>query len=61
MVWFSPDGSGCFTGISRDAEICPGFPQPQTALVVATSSKKGLWVITVGGGQCSIIIRVLWW
>ena len=29
-------------GISRDAEICPGFPQPQTALVVATSREKGL-------------------
>ena len=29
VVWLSPGGSGGFTGISRDAEICPGFPPPQ--------------------------------
>ena len=33
-----------FTGILRNAEICPGFPPPQAALVIATSREKGLWV-----------------
>ena len=44
VVWLSPGGSGGFTGIFRDAEICPGFPPPQAALVIATSGEKGLWV-----------------
>ena len=30
---------------SRDAEICPGFPPPQAALVTVTSGEKGLWVV----------------
>ena len=25
MVWLSPSGSNGFTGISRDAEMCPCF------------------------------------
>ena len=44
VVCLSPGGSGGFTGISWDAEICPGFPPPQAALVIATSREKGLWV-----------------
>ena len=33
VVWLSPAGCGGFTGISRDAEMCSGFPPPQVALV----------------------------
>ena len=43
VVWLSVGGSGGFTGISRDAEICPGFPPPQAALVTVASGEKGLW------------------
>ena len=39
MVWLSPGGSGGFTGISRDAEICPGFPPPQAALRIILSNE----------------------
>ena len=45
VVWLSPGGSGGFTGIFRDAEICPGFPQPQTALVTVAPGGKGIWVV----------------
>ena len=31
--------SGGFTGISRDAEICPGFPPPQGALRIILSNE----------------------
>ena len=32
MVWLSPGGSGGCTGISWDAEICPGFRPPRATL-----------------------------
>ena len=32
MIWLSPGGSGGFTGISSDAEICPGFRPPRANL-----------------------------
>ena len=32
VAWLSPSGSGDFTGVSRDAEIYPGFPPPQDIL-----------------------------
>ena len=41
VVWLSPGGFGGFTGIFRDAEICPGFPPPQAALVTVASGEKG--------------------
>ena len=42
VVWLSPAGCGGFTGISREAEICSGFPPPKTALVTVASGEKGL-------------------
>ena len=51
MVWLSPGGSGGFTGIFRDAEICPGFPPPQTAVVTVTSGEKKLWVVWCNSGE----------
>ena len=45
VVWLSPGGFGGFTGMFRDAEICPGFPPPKAALVTVTSWEKGLWVV----------------
>ena len=44
-VWLSPAGCGGLTGISRDAEMCSGFPPPQAAVVTVASGKKGLWVV----------------
>ena len=38
-VWLS--GRGGFTG-HIPAEMCPGFPPPQSALVTAASGGKGL-------------------
>ena len=43
VVWLSQAGCGGFTGISRDAEMCSGFPPPQIALVAVASGEKGLW------------------
>ena len=51
MVWLSPGGSGGFTGISRDAEMCPGFPPSQAALVTVASGEKGLWVVWCNSGE----------
>ena len=28
-----------------NAEMCPGFPPPQAALVTAAAGDKGLWVV----------------
>ena len=42
VVWLSPVGCGGFTGISRDVEMCSGFPSPQAALVTVASGEKGL-------------------
>ena len=28
-----------------NAEVCPGFPPPQVALVTAAAGDKGLWVV----------------
>ena len=51
MVWLSPGGSGGFTSISRDSEMCPGFPPPQAALVTVTSGEMGLWVVWCNSGE----------
>ena len=50
VVWLSPGGFGGFTGIFRDAEICPGFPPPKAALVTVASGEKGLWVVWCNSG-----------
>ena len=42
---------GGFTGISRVAEMCPGFPSHQTALVTVVSREKGLWVVWCNSGE----------
>ena len=43
VVWLSPGGRGGFTGIiSGYAEICPGFPPPQTALAITASGRGTL-------------------
>ena len=47
MVWLSPAGCGGFTGISREAEMCSGFPPPQAVLVTVASGEKGLWAVCV--------------
>ena len=42
VVWLSPGGSGGFTlhrHISQNAEICPGFLPPQTALRIILSNE----------------------
>ena len=44
VVRLFPGRSGGFTGIFCDAKICPGFPPPPAALVIAISREKGLWV-----------------
>ena len=59
MVWLSPGGSGGFTGISRHAEICPGFPPPQAALVTVASGGKGLWVVWCYSGDVLLMLRWL--
>ena len=41
VVWPSHAGCGGFTGISRDAEMCSGFPPPQAALVSVASGENG--------------------
>ena len=40
VVWLSPSGCGGFTGISRDAQMCFGFPPPQAALVTVASGER---------------------
>ena len=40
VVWLSPAGCGRFTGISRGAEMCSGFPQSKAALVTVASGGK---------------------
>ena len=57
VVWLSPGGSGGFTGISRDAEICPGFPPTQTALVTVASGQKGLWEVWCNSGEVMLRLR----
>ena len=39
VVWLLPGGSGGFTGIPRDAEMCPGFPPPEAALRIILSNE----------------------
>ena len=39
MIWLSPADPVVFTGISRDAEICPGFPPSQAALRIMLSNE----------------------
>ena len=34
VVWLSPAGCGGFTGVSRDVEMCSGFPPPQAGVVL---------------------------
>ena len=34
-----------------DAEICPGFPPPQAALVTVASGEKELWVVWCNSGE----------
>ena len=57
VVWLSPGGSGGFTGISRDAEIFPGFSPPQAALVTVASGEKGLWVVCCNSGELILRLR----
>ena len=54
VVWLSPAGCGGFTGISRDAEMCSGFPPPQAALVTVASGEKGLWVDWCNSGEIMV-------
>ena len=51
VVWLSPAGCCGFTDISRDAEMCSGFPPPQAALVTVSSGEKGLWVVWCNSGE----------
>ena len=53
VVWLSPAGCGGFTGISRDAEMCSGFPPPQAALVTVASGGKG----TLGSNSGEIRVK----
>ena len=57
VVWLSPGGSGGFTGISWDAEICPGFPSPQVALITVASGGKELWVVWCNSGEVMLRLR----
>ena len=57
VVWRSPGGSCGFTGISRDAEICPGFPPPQASLVTVASGKRGLRVVWCNSGEVMLGLR----
>ena len=57
VVWLSPGGYGGFTGISRDAEKCPGFPPPQAALVTVAFGEKGLWVVWCNSGEVMLRLR----
>ena len=57
VVWLSAGGSGGFAGISRDAEICPGFPPPQAALVTVASGGRGLWVVCSNSGEVMLRLR----
>ena len=57
VVWLSPGGSGGFTGIFRDAEICPGFTPPQAALVIATSREKGLLNLNLNLNLNSLLVK----
>ena len=57
VVWLSPGGSVRFTGISWDAEICPGFPPPQAALVTVASGEKELWVVWCNSGEVMLRLR----
>ena len=54
MVWLSPAGYGGFTGISRNAEMCSGFPPPQAALDTVASGEKGLWVVWCNSGNIRV-------
>ena len=54
VVWLSPAGCGGFTDIFRDAEICPGFPPPQAALVTGASGEKGLWSVSCNRGEIRV-------
>ena len=57
VVWLSPGGFGGFTGIFRDAEICPGFPPPKAALASVASGEKGLWVVWCNSGEVMLRLR----
>ena len=54
VVWLSPAGCGGFTGISRDAEMCSGFPPPQAALITGASGESGLWVVWCNSGEIRV-------
>ena len=53
VIWLSPAGCSGFTDISRDVEMCTGFPPPQTALVTVASGEKVLWVVWCNSGEIS--------
>ena len=57
VVWLSLGGFGGFTGIFRDAEICPGFPPPKAALVTVAFGEKGLWVVWCNSGEVMLSLR----
>ena len=50
VVWLSPAGCSGFIGLSREAEMCSGFPPPQTALVAVAS----LWVVWCNSGEVRV-------
>ena len=76
-VSLSTIGCGGFTDISRDAEMCHGFPPPQATLVIVASGEKGLWVVWCNScevrfkeqgmeiriGMIQICVRIIdvWW
>ena len=57
VVWLSAAGCGGFTGISREAEMCSGFPPPKAALVTIASWEKGFWVVWCNSGEVRVRTR----
>ena len=44
-VWLLPFGRVVSQAYSGNAEMCPGIPPSQAALVTAAAGDKGLWVV----------------
>ena len=56
MVFLSPAGCGSFTGISRVAEMCPGFSPPQATLVTVASREIGFGLYSIYPHACFYLI-----